>query len=163
MSRHSLPSPLADHDVIEQGDSSWNHLIPISHLQLDLGEPPVGGWTAYLAGRGIPIVDDEIGRLAITTDDARMLLTEKRENEIRNREVLERHEAQLIQQDQLMRANMPTGIPAGMVPDGMTGAEAMVLAGEKRRPRSVREQLLEKELSHRPPELVYQSIGPDEG
>lgn len=43
----------------------------------------------------------------------------------------------------------------------MTGAEAMVLAGEPRRPRSVREQLLEKELAHSGPELIYQSIGPD--
>ena len=44
----------------------------------------------------------------------------------------------------------------------MRPAEAMMLAGEKRRPRSVREQLLEKELSHRGPELIYQPIGPDE-
>jgi hypothetical protein len=136
--------------------------IQISYLALDLDAPAVGGWPAYLAAKGIAVVVDDIGRPSIARDDARMLLTERREAEIRNREVMARREAQLIQQDQLRRANMPTGIPAGMVPDGMTGAEAMVLAGEKRRPRSVREQLLEKELSHRGPELVYQSIGPDD-
>jgi hypothetical protein len=28
-------------------------LIPISHLALDLPEPPLGGWVAYLSGRDI--------------------------------------------------------------------------------------------------------------
>jgi hypothetical protein len=41
-----------------------------------------------------------------------------------------------------------------------------MLAGESSAPRarSVREQLLERELSHRTePELIYQPIGPEEG
>jgi hypothetical protein len=158
MFRNTLPSPLADTDVLDPAD-----LIPLSVLALDLDAPSVGGWGVFLASRNIPIVLDHIGRSAISSADAQQLLDERREAEAHAREVMEQHEAQLIQQDQLRRASLPTGIPAGMVPDGMTGAEAMVLAGEKRRPRSVREQLLEKELSHRGPELVYQSIGPDEG
>jgi hypothetical protein len=135
----------------------------VSVLQLDLEPPSVGGWAAYLTGRGIAIVLDHIGRSAISSADARQLLDEQREAEAHAREVMERREAQLIQQDRLRRANMPTGIPASVVPDGMTAAEAMMLTAEPRRPRSVREQLLEKELSHRGPELIYQSIGPDQG
>jgi hypothetical protein len=139
-------------------------LIPLSHLALELLEPPIG-WTAYLASRGIDVIDDCIGRAAITAADARMLITEKREAEVRNREAMERREAQLIQQDRLRRASLPTGIPAGMVPDGLRPAEAMMLAGESSAPRamSVREQLLQRELAHRSePELFYQSIGPDQ-
>jgi hypothetical protein len=118
-----------------------------------------------LASRGIDVIDDCIGRAAITAADARMLITEKREAEVRNREAMERREAQLIQQDRLRRASLPTGIPAGMVPDGLRPAEAMMLAGESSAPRamSVREQLLQRELAHRSePELFYQSIGPDQ-
>jgi hypothetical protein len=133
-------------------------------LELDLSAPPLG-WNFYLAGRGVEITLDDIGRAAISRADARQLLDEHREAEARNREVMERREQQFIQQDQLRRATLPTGIPAGLVPDGMTGAEAMLLAGESSGPRakSVREQLLERELAHSAPELVYQSIGPDEG
>ena len=158
MFRNTLPSPLADTDVIEHPAD----LIPLSHLELDLPAPQLG-WPAYLAGRDIVVTIDDIGRLSVSRDVARQLLTEHSEAEARNREVMERREQQFIQQDQLRRASLPSGIPAGMVPDGMTGAETMILAGEKRRPRSVHEQLLEKELSHTEPELIYQSFGPDEG
>jgi hypothetical protein len=136
--------------------------VPLSHLSLDLDEPPIG-WLAYLNNVGVEILTDDVGRKAIHRHDARRLFDEHREAEAHAREVMERREQQFIQQDQLLRASLPTGFSAGMVPDGMTGAEAMVLAGEKRRPRSVREQLLERELAHTGPELIYQSIGPDEG
>jgi hypothetical protein len=159
MFRNTLPSPLADADVVEHPAEL---LVPISVLALDLDVPPVG-WDVYLSDRAIEIVPDDLGRRSVSRAAAKELIREKQAAESHAREVMERREAQLIQQDRLRRANMPTGIPAGAVPAGMTGAEAMVLAGEKRRPRSVREQLLEKELSHRGPELVYQSIGPDEG
>ena len=154
-------SPVAEPD--SHDDVVPAELIPISYLQLDLPGPSasVGGWDGFLAAKGVEVMLDDIGRPAISRDDARMLITEKREAEAHAREVMERREQQLIEQDRLRRANMPRGMPAGMVPDGMTGAEAMVLAGEKRRPRSVHEQLLEAELSHREPELIYQSIGPD--
>jgi hypothetical protein len=41
-------APPADTDVIDRAD-----LIPLSHLALDLPEPPVG-WRAFLADRGTP-------------------------------------------------------------------------------------------------------------
>jgi hypothetical protein len=139
-------------------------LIPLSVLALDLPAP--ADWSAFLADRGVHIVLDDLGRSAVSRADARRLFDERRENEARNREAMERREAQLIQQDRLRRASLPTGIPAVMVPDGLRPAEAMMLAGESSAPRamSVREQLLQRELAHRSePELIYQSIGPDEG
>jgi hypothetical protein len=69
---------------------SADDLIAISVLALDLAEPPVGGWAAYLKGRGIAVIDDGIGRPSISRDDARQLLDEKRENEARRREIAER-------------------------------------------------------------------------
>jgi hypothetical protein len=158
------PAPVAEPapDAIERPAEV---AVPLSHLSLDVDEPPVG-WDAFLAGRGIPIVLDHIGRLSISSADARQLLTERREDEIRRREVAARQEAQAIAADQARRARLPRGMPADIVRDGLTPAEALVMVGESSAPRakSVHEQLLERELSHRSePELVYQSIGPDEG
>jgi hypothetical protein len=44
-------------------------LIPLSVLQLDLDPPTVGGWNACLAGRGIAVLVDDIGRPALTLDN----------------------------------------------------------------------------------------------
>jgi hypothetical protein len=140
--------------------------VPVSHLALDLPEPPVGGWVAYLAGRGLEVLTDDIGRPAVSRAIAGQLLTECREDEIRRREAAEAAERQALEADRVRRANMPTGIPAGLVPDGLRPAEAMMLAGESSAPRAmcVREQLLQRELAHRTePELIYQPISPDEG
>jgi hypothetical protein len=167
MFRNTAPVPVTGSVPVTEPDASDDVVpadpIPISYLALDLNAPAVGGWPAYLAAKGIEVVADDLGRDAISRADARQLFEEKRADEARAREVAERREQQLIQQDRLRRANMPAGIPAGLIPDGMTGGEMMVLTGEKRRPRSVREQLLEKELAHSGLELVYQSIGPDAG
>jgi hypothetical protein len=146
--------------VAEQADPGRDHLIPLSHLGLDLPAPATG-WLVELDRRGISITSDDLGRDSIGRDDARQLIAEHHEAEARQRQVMERQEHQLIEADRVRRANLPSGIPAGLIPDGMTAAE-MLFAGE-RRPRSVREQLLERELAHSEPELVYQSIGPDEG
>jgi hypothetical protein len=138
-------------------------LIPISVLSLDLEAPSVGGWDAYLNSRGIEVIVDDVGRKAVSRADARQLLDEKRAAEAHAREVMERREQLLVQQDQLRRASLPTGIPAGMVPDGLRSAEAMMLAGESSAPRAknVREQLLERELGSGE-SMVFNSFGPDE-
>ena len=47
----ATPAAEPAHDVMAPADD----LIPIKHRALDLPEP-VGGWTAYITGRGIPIV-----------------------------------------------------------------------------------------------------------
>ena len=67
------------------------------------------------------------------------------------------------QQDQLHRASLPTGIPAAMVPDGLTPAQAMMLADKSSGPqaKSVHEQLLERELGSGE-SMVFHSFGPNE-
>ena len=67
--------------------------IPLSELQLDL-DAPGDGWPAYLAARGVPIVEDDIGRPSISRSDARQLFIERRESEVRRREVAARNDAQ---------------------------------------------------------------------
>jgi hypothetical protein len=153
------PSPLPLKVVEVPADDP----IPISVLALDLEAPGVGGWDAYLNSRGIEVIVDDVGRKAVSRADARQLLDERRAAEAHAREVMERREAQLVQQDRLRRASLPTGIPAGMVPDGLRPAEAMMLAGESSAPRakSVREQLLERELGSGE-SMVFNSFGPDE-
>jgi hypothetical protein len=158
MFRNTAPVTEPPHDDV--GTAVPTGPIPLSVLELDLPTPATG-WLIELDRRGIEVVTDDVGRLAVSRENARQLITEHRQAETRQREVMERQEQQLIQQDRLRRASMPRGIPAGLIPDGMTAAE-MLFAGE-RRPRSVREQLLERELAHSGPELIYQSIGPEEG
>jgi hypothetical protein len=52
--------------------------IPLSHLELDLPAPTTG-WLIELDRRGISVITDDIGRQAISRDDARRLITEKHE------------------------------------------------------------------------------------
>src|SRR5688572_15876214 len=89
--------------------------IPLSHLALDLPTPPIG-WVAYLGNVGVEIVEDGIGRSAVSSADARLLIAEHRRNEARQAELRARQEAEAVEQDRLRRASLPTGIPAGMVP-----------------------------------------------
>ena len=60
-------------------------LVPLSVLALDLAQP-AEGWNIYLAGRGITVTVDDLGRTAIARGDARRLFVERRENEARGRE-----------------------------------------------------------------------------
>jgi hypothetical protein len=68
-----------------------------------------------------------------------------------------------VRQSTRDRRRPSRSIPAGMVPDGLAPAEAMMLAGESSAPRakSVREQLLERELGSGE-SMVFHSFGPDE-
>jgi hypothetical protein len=129
-------------DVVDPAE-----LIPISHLALDLAEPPVGGWTAYLTGRGIPVLADDVGRPAVGRDDARQLLDERREAEVRKQEVAKRQEWQAIERDQAFRAQLGGGIPADAVPAGMT-AGMLMMASDPERQRPRRESVLDHALSH---------------
>ena len=73
MFRSTLPSPLADNDVIEhQAD-----LVPLSHLELDLPRP-AEGWADFLGRRAIAFVPDDLGRDCVRRQDARRLLDEQR-------------------------------------------------------------------------------------
>jgi hypothetical protein len=94
--------------------------IPLSHLSLDLDEPPIG-WVAYLGNIGVEVVEDDIGRPALSRTDARMLIAEHHDNEVRKAELRAAAEKRAIEQDQAFRASLGHGVK---VPDGMSYAEA---------------------------------------
>jgi hypothetical protein len=102
--------------------------VPLSHLQLDLGEP-VEGWRPFLADRHIEIVTDDLGRLSVARDDARRLFDEHHDNEVRKAELRAAAEKRAIEADQRFRASLGVGVPASAIPAGMTYAEAVVQAG----------------------------------
>jgi hypothetical protein len=144
-------APPADTDVIDPAD-----LVPLSHLALDLPEPPVG-WRTFLADRGIPIGSDELGRDAVSRDDARQLFTERREAEGRKREVVERNEQRAIEQDRRFRAQLWPGIPADLMPPGAAPAAVMLQANKDAQPR--RRSVLQEALSN-DSGLTYHSLAP---
>jgi hypothetical protein len=115
-----------------------NELIPLSVLELDMAPPSTGGWSAYLAGYGIAVVEDDIGRLSIARGAARHLLAEHREAEAREVERLRRHreetERQAIERDEKFRAGHP-GIPAGTFPEGVDPVAAQIQAEKDADPR----------------------------
>jgi hypothetical protein len=150
-----------DADLPSEPVADLTEVIPLVVLGLSLAAPVE--WAAFLADRGMSIIIDDIGRPSVSHSDARLLLIEQREAEVRRREKAAEWDRQAVKQDRLRRASLPTGIPAGMVPDGLAPAEAMMLAGESSAPRarSVREQLLERE-SGSGESMVFHSLGPDE-
>jgi hypothetical protein len=136
-------------------------LIPLSHLSLDVDEPCVG-WDAYLSGRGLEVVLDDVGRPSIPRVDARMLFAEKQEGEARKREIMERNEQRMVEADQAWRAGLHKGVEWWRLPDGMTPGDAMALAAaEASHQKSVQESLLEQEFGGPQNSMVYQSFSND--
>jgi hypothetical protein len=136
---------------------SCDHPVPLSVLELDLGQAPVGGWAAYLADRGVELVLDDIGRLAVARQDARALLAEKREDEQRRREAVARQEQRLIDADEARRATIWKGMPADQIPDGVTAVQLWQQEEHERRPR--RTSPLEEALAGET--LTFHPYGPD--
>ena len=126
MFRNTASAETGEIDVIDVAD-----LIPLSHLALDL-DPPAVGWAAYLTGRGIEIVHDDIGRKAISRGDAKRLFDERRDNEARAREVMARQERAAVQKDEQFRAALPRGLAWHQVPMGLTPAQAMAASDPDR-------------------------------
>ena len=62
------------------------------------------------------------------------LIAEQRELEASRRAKLEAAELQAVQRDRLWQAALPSGIPAGMIPQGLTPAEAFHQAELDRMP-----------------------------
>jgi hypothetical protein len=120
-------------------------LVPLSHLSLDLDEPATG-WLAYLSGRGIEVVADDIGRSSVSRDDAKQLFDEQREAEVRKREVMARIERQAEEKDRAFRAALPRGLAWHEVPVGLTPAQAMAAGDPERDRRPRRRSLLEESL-----------------
>jgi hypothetical protein len=123
---------------------SADALIPVSNLALDLDEP-AGGWVAYLKGRGIEVMTDDIGRPSIARADARQLLDEQREAEARKRAKLAENERRAIEDDRLRRAQIWRGVPVEALPVGVSAGDAMAAAARESLPK--RQSQLEEALS----------------
>jgi hypothetical protein len=129
------PPPLS----LNQSLSRWlpggaTDSIPLSQLSLDLPEP-VGGWAAYLKGRGIDVVTDDIGRASIARADARQLLNEYRSGEAEKARRRKLAEAQAVADDQLRRAQIWQGVPADHMPPGVPPAAAMLQTARDAQPK----------------------------
>jgi hypothetical protein len=119
--------------------------VPLSHLSLDLSEPP-SGWVAYLTGRGVAVVDDDLGRPSISRAAARMLFDEHRADEARKAEMRAESEKRAVEADQRFRAQLSGGVA---IPAGMSygeAAKAAELDAQSYRPR--RTSLVEDLLSN---------------
>jgi hypothetical protein len=121
--------PTHDDDVVPSEE-----LVPLSHLELDLPAPG-SGWATYLADRSVQIVLDDLGRAAITRDDARRLFDERHLAEARSREMAAELERQMIEQDRQWRSQLPHGLPWYEVPDGVLPVVAMTQADRDAQPR----------------------------
>jgi hypothetical protein len=115
-------------------------LVPLSVLQLDL-DTPAEGWPNFLAARDIEVTLDDIGRMAISRDAARQLLTEKREREAEQARRRKLVEAQAVADDQLRRSRIWGGAPAV---EGVSAAALMLQADKDAQPkrRSVLQEAL---------------------
>jgi hypothetical protein len=91
---------------------------------LDLELPSGVEWRSFLAGKGVAVLTDEVGRLAVSVPDAKRLIAEQRDLEASQREQRARSELQAVERDRLWRAQLPTGVPASLIPAGMSIAEA---------------------------------------
>jgi hypothetical protein len=129
--------------VAAQADPS--ELIPLSVLALDHPEPPEG-WSSFLGRRGITFRPDHIGRDAISSHDAQVLLHEQRANELRAAKLRQLAEAEAVEQDQIRRAAIWTGISAADLPPGVAPAAVMLQLDKDSQPR--RTTPLEEALSN---------------
>jgi hypothetical protein len=124
-------------------------LIPLSVLGLDVAEP-ITGWEPFLTVRNIVVVSDDVGRKAVSRDDARTLIAEHRAQceaaEARRREVAARNEERAVAADQALRAALPKGLPWWEFPDGVSPVQAWAQAEKDAQPK--RTSLLEEALSN---------------
>jgi hypothetical protein len=135
-------------------------LIPISHLELDLPAPTTG-WLIELDRRHITVIDDDLGRKAISRSDARQLFGEHLEDEARRNRHREETERRAIEADQRFRSQIAAGIPFDAVPAGMTAAELM-MASDPMSEGSRRESVLEHALAHQAGAIVYHPLQEDQ-
>jgi hypothetical protein len=97
---------------------------------------------------------DWAGRPCITWSTATELLDSLRAEAARRRAEIERR---VIEADQRFRASLPAGIPAGMVPEGISAGMLMMLSDPM--PGSRRQSVLEHALEHPAGAIVYTPLG----
>jgi hypothetical protein len=121
-------------------------VIPLTVFQLDCPEPPAG-WAQLLESENVELVEDDIGRVCINREDAGRLLGALRAEEAFRADERRRREAEREQKmiEAATRFPVPRGVPSH--PE-LGPIEAMLLADEASRPRSLYEQLLDEELAH---------------
>jgi hypothetical protein len=122
---------------IESKERPMCDTVPLSVLALDL-DPPVSGWKSLFEAEGVDVVEDGIGRTAISSEDAARLIGARRAAYAFAEDLRRRREAEMVV------PAVPRGLPAV---EGMTALEQMLLAGEADREPSVRTQLLDEELA----------------
>jgi hypothetical protein len=135
--------------------------VPLSVLSLDLN-PPATGWHAYLTGRGIEVVTDDLGRSAIGRADAKQLFDEQHEAEARKAEMRAAVERQAVEADRLWRAALPHGVSADLIPAGSTFAEAALSAELDSVGYRPRRATMAEDLFSRDKTMVYHPIVSDE-
>jgi hypothetical protein len=131
-------------------------LVPLSAIALDL-PAPAAGWAAELAGRGVTVELDDLGRPSITRAAARDLFTAHRSQQ----EAAARHRAEIeervIEADQRFRAALPVGVRSDAVPEGMSAGMLMMAADPMDR-GSRRESVLESALANPDGGLIFHPI-----
>ena len=128
------------------GQQSMRDLIPLSHFELDCPEPP-DGWARLFEAEGVELVEDHIGRPAVTRVDAARLLGAHRADEAFHEDERRRREAERERQMAEFAARHP--VPRGIAAQpGMTAVEVMFAADADEREPSVFTQLLDAELAH---------------
>jgi hypothetical protein len=130
--------------------------VPLSVLELDL-DPPTTGWEPFLTDRGIAVLVDDLGRKSISRDNARQLLDDQREAEVRRQEVVKRNEQRAIEADQQWRSRLWPGLPADLIPAGVSAASAMLTAARDAQPKRLT-PLQEALANSGSPELTYHSL-----
>jgi hypothetical protein len=112
---------------------------------------------AVLAARyASDVVLDDLGRRCVSRDVARSLFSERAAAEVKAREVRERLDAEAAAQ--AARNPVWAGLPADQVPDGLTPALAMMLAGGDGDRSSRRRSVLEDALDN--DGITFHPIGP---
>jgi|tagenome__1003787_1003787.scaffolds.fasta_scaffold20988392_6 hypothetical protein len=121
------------------------HLVPLSHLALDL-PVPAEGWVEFLARRAIAFIPDDLGRDCVRRHDARRLLDERREQQLRKAKLAKVLEQEAVEADQVRRASIWKGLPADQLPVGVNASAAMLKYAKDSQPK--RRTPLEEALSN---------------
>jgi hypothetical protein len=132
--------------------------VPLSELARDL-PAPAGGWAVELAGRGVAVIEDDLGRPAVDRSTARALFAEARERQEAKARKQAELEQKAVEEDRRFRAGLPAGVPMSEIPTGMSPAEVLMAADPMQGPR--RESVLEHALRRRDG-AVYHPLHPSE-
>jgi hypothetical protein len=119
-------------------------LVPLSHLELDLPRP-AEGWANYLGRRAIKFVPDDLGRDCVRRQDARRLLDEQRELQLRKATLAKVAEQEAVEADRIRLASIWKGLPADQLPVGVAAGDAMLQAAKDAQPK--RRSLLDDALA----------------